>query len=151
MAGKRGRITIQSQPTGAARTMRRLMGVVHAVFGGVFAIIALTAIMPHAGIIGLPFLAAGLFFCINGIRMIVTKNDIPHRVGYDVETDLDQSIVGLMEDVPDTVFEPLGEEISPSPAGTVQNRLEQLKELYEQELITQEEYDAKRQEILDDL
>ena len=30
MARKRGRITVQSQPTGAARTMRRLMGVVHA-------------------------------------------------------------------------------------------------------------------------
>ena len=83
--------------------------------------------------------------------MIVTKNDIAHRVGYDVETDLDQSIVGLMEDVPDTVFEPLSEESPSSPAGTVQNRLEQLKELYEQELITREEYDAKRQEILDEL
>jgi len=151
MARKRGRITVQSQPTGAARTMRRLMGVVHAVFGGVFAIIALTVIMPNAGIIGLPFLVAGGFFCINGIRMIVTKNDIAHRVGYDVETDLDQSIVGLMEDVPDTIFEPLPEETPSAPAGTVQDRLEQLKELYGQALITKEEYDAKRQEILDEL
>ena len=151
MARKRGRITVQSQPTGAARTMRRLMGVVHAVFGGVFAFVAATRVMSTAGILGLPFLVGGLFFCINGIRMIVTKNDIAHRVGYDVETNLDQSIVGLMDEVPDTVFEPLREEDSPVPAGTVQDRLEQLKELYEQQLITKEEYDTKRQEILDEL
>ena len=148
---RRGRITVQHQPTGASRAAMRGMGIVHAVFGGVFAFIALTTIIPAGGIIGLPFLVAGGFFCINGIRMIVTKNDIAHRVGYDVETDLDQSIVGLMEDVPDTVFEPLSEESPSSPAGTVQDRLEQLKELYEQELITREEYDAKRQEILDEL
>ena len=152
MARKRGRITIQSQPTVAGRTMRRLMGVVHAIFGGVFVIVALTTIMPNAGIIGLPFLAAGLFFCINGIRMVVTKNDIAHRVGYDVETDLDRSIAGLMEEVPDTTQEILEQpEAAAAPAGTVQDRLEQLKELYGQELITKEEYDAKRQEILDEL
>ena len=151
MARKRGRITVQSQPTGAERTMRRLMGVVHAIFGGVFAIIALTTILPSAGIIGLPFLAVGLFFCINGIRMVVTKNDIAHRVGYDVETDLDRSIAGLMEEVPDTTQEAVEEPGASPPAGTVQDRLEQLRTLYEQELITKEEFDAKRQEILDEL
>ena len=56
---RRGRITVQNQPTGAARGMMRGMGVVHAIFGGVFVLIALTEIMPQAGIIGLPFLAGG--------------------------------------------------------------------------------------------
>ena len=55
---RRGRITVQNQPTGAGRFMMRGMGVVHAIFGGVFAFVALTVIMPQAGIIGLPFLAA---------------------------------------------------------------------------------------------
>ena len=129
--------------------MRRLMGVVHAVFGFVFTAAAVTMIIPNAGLFGLPFLVAGLFFCINGIGIAVTKNDFAHRVGYDVETDLDRSIAGLMEDVPDTT-----QEIFPAEppvlvsTNTVQDRLEQLKELYEQELITKEEYDAKRQEIL---
>ena len=42
---RRGRITVQHQPTGAARGMMRLMGVVHAVFGFVFAAAAVTAII----------------------------------------------------------------------------------------------------------
>ena len=132
--------------------MRRLMGVVHAVFGFVFAAAAVTMIIPSAGLFGLPFLAAGLFFLINGIRIAVTKNDFAHRVGYDVESDLDRSIVGLMEDVPDTTQEVFREELSAcAEPNSIHERLEQLKMLYEQRLITKEEYDAKRQEILAEL
>ena len=148
---RRGRITIQNQPTGAGRFMMCGMGVVHAVFGGVFAFVALTVIMPQAGIIGLPFLVAGAFFCINGIRMVVSKNDIPHRVGYDIETDVQQeTIVGLMDDVDERVRR---EPSSPVGAAT-QNakvRLEQLKDLKDASLITGQEYEQKRQEILNDL
>ena len=139
---KRGRITVQSQPTGAARGMQRMIGVVHAVMGFVFVVISITQIIPHAGIIGLVFLVAGLFFLINGIRMAISKNDIAHRVGYEVETDLDKSIVGIMEDVVEN---------SDEEDGSVEERLTQLRSLYEQRLITQEEYDAKRQEILKEL
>ena len=69
---RRGRITVQSQPTGAARGMTRLMGVIHAVFGFVFVVISLTEIMPVSGLFGLPFLLIGGFFCINGIRIAVS-------------------------------------------------------------------------------
>ena len=141
-AHKRGRITVQSQPTGAARGMQRMIGVVHAVMGFVFVVISITQIIPHAGIIGLVFLVAGLFFLINGIRMAISKNDIAHRVGYEVETDLDRSIVGIMEDIVEN---------SEEEDGSVEERLTQLRSLYEQRLITQEEYDAKRQEILKEL
>lgn len=139
---KRGRITVQSQPTGAARGMQRMMGVVHAVMGFVFVVISITTIIPNAGLFGVIFLVAGLFFCINGIRLAVSKNDVAHRVGYEVETDLDKSIVGLMEEVMDE---------ESTPATSVQERLTELRSLYEQRLITQEEYDAKRQEILKEL
>ena len=139
---KRGRITVQSQPTGAARGMQRMIGVIHAVMGFVFVVISITTIIPNAGLFGVIFLVAGLFFCINGIRLAVSKNDVAHRVGYEVETDLDKSIVGLMEDVAET-----GEDSSDS----VEERLTQLRSLYEQRLITQDEYDAKRQEILKEL
>ena len=139
---KRGRITVQSQRTGAARGMQRMIGVIHAVMGFVFVVISITTIIPNAGLFGVIFLVAGLFFCINGIRLAVSKNDVAHRVGYEVETDLDKSIVGLMEDVAET-----GEDSSDS----VEERLTQLRSLYEQRLITQEEYDAKRQEILKEL
>lgn len=138
---RRGRITVQSQPTGAARGMQRMMGVVHAIFGFVFVAIALTQLIPHTGLIGLPFLAAGAFFCINGIRLAVSKNGMAHRVGYDVETDIQQeTIVGIMDEV----------ENAPS-GGDVEARMRQLRSLYDQRLITQEEYEQKRQEILKDL
>ena len=138
---KRGRITVQSQPTGAARGMQRMMGVVHAIFGFVFVVIALTQLIPHAGLIGLPFLAAGAFFCINGIRLAVSKNGMAHRVGYDVETDIErETIVGIMDEVDDT-----------QAGGDVEERMKQLRSLYDQRLITQEEYEQKRQELLKEL
>ena len=140
---KRGRITVQHQPTGAEQGMRRMMGVVHAVFGIVFVVAALSVIIPNAGFFGLPFLAAGLFFAVNGIRMAVSKNEIPHRVAYDVEQDMAQSIVGIMEDAP--------EEAETAAPGSTERRLQELKDLYEKDLINREEYEAKRRDILEDL
>lgn len=138
---KRGRITVQSQPMGAARGMQRLLGVVQLVFGLVFVAIALTQIMPIMPLFSLPFLAAGLFACINGIRLAVSKNGMAHRVGYDVETGIQQeTIVGLMDEISDD-----------QPAGSVEERMKQLRSLYDQRLITPEEYEQKRQELLKDL
>ncbi len=138
---KRGRITVQSQPTGAARGMQRMMGVVQLVFGVVFVAIALTQIMPMMPLFSLPFLAAGLFACVNGIRLAVSKNGMAHRVGYDVETGIEQeTIVGIMD------------EVSQAPAdGDVEQRMKQLRSLYDQHLITPEEYEQKRQELLKEL
>lgn len=143
---RRGRITVQHQPTGPARGMMRGMGVVHAIFGGVFAFIAITTIIPNAGIIGLPFLAAGAFFCINGIRMAVSKNGMAQRVAYDVESDVEHEVIsGLME-------EPYVEPSSPAanfvPETNAKQRLEQLESLRTSGLITQREYEEKRQEII---
>ena len=154
---RRGRITVQHQPTGASRAAMRGMGVVHAIFGGVFAFIALTTIIPAGGVIGLPFLAAGLFFCINGIRMAVSKNGMAHRVAYDVESGVEEeTICGIMEEPPaefvhnseknvDNIshYSPIG----PDP----KTRLEQLETLKEAGLITEKEYKEKRSEILRDL
>ena len=52
---RRGRITVQSQPTGAAQGVRRGIGVVQAIFGFVFVVVAVTEIIPTAGLFGLPF------------------------------------------------------------------------------------------------
>ena len=127
--------------------MMRGMGVVHAIFGGVFAFIAVTMIIPDAGIIGLPFLAAGLFFCINGIRMAVSKNGMAQRVAYDVETGIEEEIIaGLMEEPLPTV-----QDSTPSPQVLETNakqRLEQLESLKSSGLITQREYEEKREEII---
>lgn len=145
MARKRGRITVQNQPTGAERFMMRGMGLIHAVVGLVFVVIALTEIMPTFGLFGLPFLLGGGFFAVNGIRMLVSKNDIAHRVGYDVETDLDRSIAGLMEEVPDTTGEPV------LPTADIEQRLATLQDLRDRQIITAEEYEEKRKDILKEL
>lgn len=143
---KRGRITVQSQPTGGERMMMRGMGILQTIVGFVFVVMSITEIIPANGLFGLVFLAAGLFSVINGIRLAVSKNDISHRVGYDVETDLERSIVGLTEEVPDTTAEPLT-----PPVTSVEQRMESLKNLYDRQLITTEEFEQKRQEILREL
>ena len=140
---KRGRITMQYQPTGAARGMQRMIGVIHALVGSVFVIISITTIIPNAGLFGLIFLVVGGFFAINGIRMAVSKNGMAHRVAYDVEQDLEESIVGMMEEPPLAGESP--------EKGSVESRLLELRSLYDQRLITDEEYELKRQEILRDL
>ena len=146
---RRGRITVQHQPTGAARTAMRGMGLVHAVFGGVFAIVAITEIIPNAGIIGLPFLAAGLFFCFNGIRMLVSKNGFAHRVGYDVETDVaEDTIFGLNEESPAEFSHKIPENVENFYDPNAKARLEQLESLKSAGLITDREYREKREEIL---
>lgn len=140
---KRGRITMQYQPTGAARGMQRMIGVIHALVGSVFVILSITTIIPNAGLFGLIFLVAGGFFAVNGIRMAVSKNGMAQRVAYDVEQDLEESIVGMMEEPPVAGESP--------EKGSVESRLLELRSLYEQKLITDKEYELKRQEILRDL
>ena len=140
---KRGRITMQYQPTGAARGMQRMIGVIHALVGSVFVILSITTIIPNAGLFGLIFLVVGGFFAINGIRMAVSKNGMAQRVAYDVEQDLEESIVGMMEEPPAAGESP--------EKGSVESRLLELRSLYEQKLITDKEYELKRQEILQDL
>ena len=138
---KRGRITLQHQPIGAARGVMRMMGLLHAVMGIVFVILSITVIIPNTGLFGVIFLVGGAFFAINGIRIMVSKNGLAQRVAYDVEQDLDQSIVGLMEEPP----------AETGKKGSAQERLMELRHLYEQALITGEEYESKRQEILKEL
>ena len=75
----RKRYTVQYKPTGAGKAMMRGMGVFHAVFGTVFALIALTVIIPSAGLIGILFLAAGVFFAVNGALIALGKNDLMGR------------------------------------------------------------------------
>ena len=141
---RRGRITVQDQTTGAGRAMRRGIGVVHAVMGFVFVVISLTEIFPSAGLFGLPFLAAGGFFLMEGIFLAVSKSGPAHRVGYDVETGIGEDVIRpVMEEPP--VFQqdaPDHQHIPPTA------RLEQLETLREAGLLTPEEYQQKRAEIL---
>ena len=138
---RRGRITVQSQPTGATRAVRRMAGVVQVIFGLVFVVVAVTQIMPLSPLFSLPFLAMGALAVVMGVLSAVGKNGLPHRVGYDVETGIEEeTIAGLMEDVDKTDI--------PSTALDAGERLKQLEDLKKAGLITQEEYQEKRREIL---
>ncbi len=149
---RRGRITVQHQPTKAGRFMMKGMGAVHASMGLVFVIVAATVIIPNAGLFGLPFLLGGAFFAVNGIRMLVSKNDIAHRVGYDIETDVQgETIVGLMDDVDELVEEEARRSEVREFTGDAEERLRQINRLKEAGLITEAEYEEKRGEIIDSL
>ena len=141
MSRKRGRITVQSQPTKETRMVERLATLPHLIVSVFFVIIGVTFVIPNAGLFGVVWTLVAVCFVVMGVFNLVRKNGLAHRVGYDVDTDVEQSIVGLMEDVAE----------SSGPAASVQERLEQLNALYEQQLITKEEYDAKRKDILSDL
>ena len=77
---RRGRITVQSQPTGATRAVRRMAGVVQVIFGLVFVVVAVTQIMPLSPLFSLPFLAMGALAVVMGVLSAVGKNGLPHRV-----------------------------------------------------------------------
>lgn len=152
---KRGRITVQHQPTGAAKVAQRGIGVVHAVVGAVFVIISLTEIIPSAGLFGLPFLAAGAFFAVNGTLLALGRNGFAHRTAYDVETDVEEeTIVGILDDVDRAEQRKPSAETHdhiPSTALSLQKRLEQLETLKDAGLVDEEEYREKRKEILKEL
>ena len=147
---RRGRFTVQYQPTGAARGMRRGMGVVQAIFGLTFVVVAVTQIIPMAGFIGLPFLAVGALFTVIGVVTAVSKNAPAQRVGYDlVPGAVVETSVGMLDAA---AREMASSADGPSPApGAAAPRLRELRRLYDQRLITQEEYEQKRQEILQEL
>ena len=122
MSRKRGRITVQEQPTRETRTFQRLAMIPFLVVSLFFVTIGITELIPAAGLFGLVWTFMAGCFVILAIFQMVRKNGVVHRVGYDVESDLDKSIVGLMEDVAESE---IGEN-SPAPAGTTEARLLEL-------------------------
>ena len=146
MSRRRGRITVQEQPTKETRALQRLARLPFLIVSVFFVIIGVTELIPHAGLFGVVWTLMVGSFVVIGVFNLVRKNGISHRVGYDVENDLDESIVGLMDDVVE------GENVENStPTGTTESRLLELQSLYDRQLITYEEYEAKRKDILSDL
>ena len=76
--------------------------------------------------------------------MLIGKNGFTHRVGYDIETDMEsESMAGITE-------KPKSDAVVIDPART-KARLQQLETMKNAGLITKEEYREKRQEIIDSL
>lgn len=144
---RRGRITVQNQPTGAAQAVVRLMGVIHAFFGFTFAMIALTAIIPSAGLFGLPFLLGGGFFAINGLRMTLGKTETKGKVQSEVQED---TLFSMLRQGKDQMSEEESTRVSQRHACALDTdgRLAQLDTLKSAGIMDEREYRKKRQEIL---
>ena len=142
-ARKRGRITIQSQPTRETRTVQRLAMLPFLIVSIGFVIIGVTVVIPGAGGFGVLWTLVAASFVVIAIVNMVRKNGLAHRVAYDVEQDMGETIVGMMEDAPPS-FEG-------GAKGPAEERLRELRNLADLRLITDEEYEAKRQEILREL
>ena len=96
------------------------------VWGGIFVLIGLFVAIPTFGAFGVLWtLAAVAITAMNGYQAFGKK-----YVGPEIS----------IEDVPVT-----------EEQDSVASRLEELRDLYERRLITSEEYDAKKQEILKEL
>ena len=145
MVRKRGRITVQSQPTKETRAMERLVMIPFLIVSIFFVIIGVTTVIPMAGLFGVVWTLVAICFAVIGIVNMVRKNGMAHRVAYDVEQDMAESIVGMMEDAPKAT------DNGYAPMGTTEARLLELKSLYDRDLITYDEYEAKRKDILQDL
>ncbi len=143
---KQRRYTMRYAPTGAGKVMFRGIGVFHAVFGAVFALIALAEIIPSFGLIGLPFLVAGVFFAVNGTLIAFGKNGLMGRT-YQIETETEEETDQRFPDAPPVETH----DHIPSVALDAKQRLEQLESLKSAGLITDREFQQKRNEILKEL
>ena len=121
----------------------RGMGLIHAVFGTVF-VIAGARIILVAGLFGLPFLVAGAFFALNGIRLAVGGYKPPAKKNQTktyVAEKPDRYTVSFRPDAPDHMHI-TGAGLSPK------KQLEQLEVLKNAGLIDDGEYQDMRKEIL---
>ena len=132
----------------------RLMGVIHAVFGMVFFLTSLPMLLT-GWLFALPFLLAGGFFAVNGLRMALGGNPFARRADRPEERDAERTAgSGALESPIKRERRPAapraGEEHDhiPSTALDAGARLEQLETLKGAGLLTQQEYEKKRREIL---
>ena len=116
------------------------------VVGIIFCLIGLVVVVPIFGPFGLLWTAAAGWITYSNYRNGFTDRPISNQV-IEIEDDGASATArnGFFEDVADTLNEAAAEE------NDVESRMRKLQSLYQQELITEEEYEKKRQEILDRL
>ena len=137
----RKRYTVRYKPaTKTEKAMVRGMGLFHAIFGTLFALIGLSA-LPQAGLFSLIFVTAGGFFAVNGALIALGKGGLVGR-SYQIETETEEE-----PEFPDAPPVETHDHI-PSVALDAKQRLEQLESLKSAGLIDDREYREKRQEIL---
>ena len=104
-------------------------GIFGLIFGGIFVVIGIVVAIPNFG----PF---GILWTLMALAITAFNGYQAFGKGYQG---------------PEIYIDEDGEPTQAPPAGDTQQRLEQLRTLYDQRLITQEEYDEKRKQILEEL
>lgn len=157
---RRGRFTVQSQPTKETRAMQRVASVPFLIVSVFFVIIGVTTIIPQAGLFGIVWTLMAASFVVIGVLNLVRKNGPAHRVAYDLDpAEEDEPVIQHMfsreiQDVdgPERSGPARQAQEEGSACGLdAQGRLEQLQRLMDAGLVTREEYEAKRKEILREL
>ena len=121
--------------------MEKLVLIPFTIVGLFFLVISIIMLMEGI-IVGIPFLGVSSCFVMVGLFNLFRKNDPPTRVGYDIETDIEhETIVGIMDNI----------DTAAGKTSSAEARLKEVHSLYEQRLITTEEYEQKRKEILEEL
>lgn len=120
------------RPSAASRRMSRLAAVPFTVVAALFVLLGVTVVIPSgAGAFG--YVWTGMACCFLGVGLfLLFSRDGTAHMGVDVEEAQDA--------FPD---EPL-----PEQPGATAAKLEELQDLYVRGLITREEYDEKKQDIL---
>lgn len=117
------------RPSKESRPFRAGFSILYTIIGCGFVVIGITQVVPGAGLFGLLWTGMALCFTIFGIFSLV-------------QTVKGRDSTGLY-----------GIEIAEEDAakGSAEARLQELRSLYDRSLITEEEYEEKRREILKDL
>lgn len=127
---KRRRMTVR--PSRGMITASRIFGGVFAVVGVCFAALGVTALISASGLFGVIWVLISLVFVGYGVYGACNKNGIYAGYDFSVEEESEEEAPSLRA--------PNGEE-----------RLQKARELYDHQLITREEYEKKREEILKEL
>lgn len=151
---RKGRITVQSQPTRETRMVERLATIPFLVVAIFFVIIGVTVVIPSAGLFGIVWTFMAVCFVIIGVVNLVRKNGLAHRVAYDVEpAEEDEQVIQHLLTSQPVEGEPAAGTAAParSDPDDIEERLAALRGLYDKNLITKDEYEAKRKDILSEL
>jgi len=98
------------------------------IVGIFFCLVGFTVVLPGAGIFGLVWTAIAVFITVNSFRMAAGKTNMMGSYVIEEEGSSDEK-----------------------SGQSAEARLQELQSLYDRRLITTEEYEAKRQEILKEL
>lgn len=114
------------------------------------------AFLVKAGMFAVPFLAGLFLFMIGIFRMTwrVTRSAISHVAANAVVTRSGQPVSRVIindKEVDQLLKGMFGQSVQPQNRGNLTERLRQLQEAYDARLISKDEYDHVRQQILDSL